>query len=506
MTPDLVIGVDCSTTAAKAVAWTASGRAVAEGRSAFPLSTPQPGWGEQDPTDWWRAVVKAIGDVSQKIDVKRVAGLAVTHQRETFVCLDANGDAIRPAMLWLDTRAGAEIEAFGSDKIHETTGKPPNTATSWYKLLWLKRHEPQTLARTRWVVDVHGYIVHRLTGQWRTSYGSVDPMGLLDMSRLALDDGLLKEAGLSAGQIPAIYAPGEKLGELPGDIAAMLGLTTGLPVFAGTGDGQAAGLGANITSPGVAALNLGTGIVSGMFNNTYRWCKEFRTMTGGVPGTYMPETFIGGGTYNVSWFVQQFANIPERPFGLELTAERILELAAGTIPAGAEGLLALPYLSGALSPYWDRNARGAFVGLSPQHGKAHVYRAILEGLAMEQRLSTTGAEQVLGAPVERIRLMGGGSRSALWCQILADILKRPVDVSREIETTCLGAGMLAASGVGLHSGVAEAAAAMSGVAQMYQPDPPISATYDKLFEVYRRLYPCLRETFAQLHEAAGPQF
>ena len=501
MKPDLVIGIDCSTTAAKAVVWNTSGRAVAEGRASFRLSSPHPGWGEQDPVDWWQAVVKAIQDASRKIDASQVAALSITHQRETFVCLDAEGEAIRPAMLWLDTRAGEEIEACGNAKVHETTGKPPNTATSWYKLLWLKKHEPQVLARTQWVADVQAYLVHRLTGRWRTSYGSVDPMGLLDLRRFELDGELLGQAGLTPAQIPEIHAPGDRLGELKSDVAAILGLMPGLPVIAGTGDGQAAGLGANITAPGAAFLNLGTGIVSGTFSADYRWGREFRTMTGAVPGTYMPETFIGGGTYNISWFVEQFSEIPARPFGLDVSPERILELAAAKVPAGSDGLLVLPYLSGALSPYWDSNARGLFLGLSARHGKAHLYRALLEGLAMEQRLSTDGAAQALGVPIERLRVMGGGSQSPLWCQIIADILRRPVEVTRETETTCLGAGMLAAAGIGLYANIADAASSMSAIRQVYRPDEPTCSTYDRLYNVYRQLYPLLRETFAQLQHA-----
>ena len=218
MKRDLVIGVDCSTTAAKAVVWNTSGRAVAEGRASFSLSSPHPGWGEQDPVDWWQAVVKAIQDACGKIDARQVAGLSITHQRETFVCLDAEGAALRPAMLWLDTRAREEIEAYGNAKIHEATGKPPNTATSWYKLLWLQKHEPRVLARTQWVADVQAYLVHRLTGRWRTSYGSVDPMGLLDLRNFQLDGELLGQAGLTPAQIPEIHAPGDRLGELKSDV------------------------------------------------------------------------------------------------------------------------------------------------------------------------------------------------------------------------------------------------------------------------------------------------
>lgn len=498
MSTDLVLAVDCSTTAAKAVVWDLKGRLITEGRAGYPLSVPAPEWGEQHPADWWAAVEIAIAAAVRDIDSRRLAAMAITHQRETFVCLDSAGVPLRPAMVWLDARAHAEVAEFGDARVHEITGKPPNTATSWYKLLWLKKHEPQVLRQTRWVVDVHAYLVHRLTGRWRTSYGSVDPLGLLDLKTFALHEDLLAAVGLEAGQMPEIAPPGARLGVVRDEVASALGLPRGLPVIAGTGDGQAAGLGANVTAPGTAYLNLGTGMVSGTFSPHYRVAREFRTMTAPIPGAYALETFIGGGTFNINWFVERFANIPAQPFGLDLGPENLLELAAAKIAPGSAGLFALPNLAGSLSPYWDPNARGVFFGLSPQHGKAHLYRALLEGLAFEQRLASSVAEPALGAPISRFRLMGGGARSVLWRQIMADVLARPLEVTREAETTCLGAAMLAAAGGGLFEGIAEAAAAMSGVSTICEPDEASCALYARHFEVYRNLYPSLRAAFAQL--------
>lgn len=501
MKRDLVIGIDCSTTAVKAVVWDLRGNALAEGRATYSLASPRDGWGEQDPIDWWHATLKAMRDACQKIDARRVAALSIAHQRETFACLGADGEAVRPAILWLDTRAKAEIASFGNESVHERTGKPPNTATSWYKLLWLKKHEPDALAKTRWIVDVQAYLVQRMTGQWRTSYGSVDPMGLLNLKTFTLDHELLALAGLEAGQIPEIHAPGERLGELSKDVAEAIGLLPGIPVISGTGDGQSASLGANITAAGGAFLNLGTGIVSGTFSQTYCWSNAFRTMSGAIPGTYSPETFIGGGAFNISWFVEKFFDVKTQSGSGDKTPEEILESAASQVVEGSEGLLHLPYLSGALAPYWDPNARGLYFGLSPKHGRAHFYRALLEGLAMEQRLATIGAEQALGAPIDSMRIMGGGSRSPLWSQILADVLKRPIELSREAETTCLGAGMMAAAGVGLHKDMRTAAAAMSGVAKIYLPNDSVSRTYDSFYAVYCDLYPKLKETFIKLQVA-----
>lgn len=498
MTRDLVVGVDCSTTAAKAVVWNPRGHAVAEGRASFETSSPHQGWHEQNVEDWWSAVRTAVRRAAQSTDARRIAALSITHQRESFACVTEDGRPLRPAILWLDTRAVAEVAEHGTPEVHRTTGKPPNPTPSWYKLLWLRRHEPATLARTERVVDVAAYLVHRLTGRWRTSWASADPLGVVDMRTFDYDDDLLAAVGLTRGQLPELHAPGAVLGEIAPALADDLGLPPGLPVVAGAGDGQAAGLGTGTVEPGTAYLNLGSGIISGTYSEAYETGVEFRVMTGAVPRSYVYETFIGGGTHNISWFVEKFSGVDTQALGLNLTAEQILETAAAQLPPGADGLLVLPYWTGALTPYWDPNARGTLVGLTGRHGKAHVYRALLEGLAFEQRLLTDGAEARLSTPLERIVVLGGGSRSAVWCQIIADVLGRPLVVAREAESTCLGAGMLAAAAVGLHPDVVAAARAMSDTGTEYRPDPDRAATYDRLHRVYCDLYPRLKDLFAEL--------
>jgi xylulokinase len=501
---DLVIGVDCSTTATKAVVWDATGRSRSVGRAAFATSTPHPGWGEQNPEDWWSTFCEAVRRAVQAVDARRVGAIAITHQRETFACTTSDGRPLRPAMLWLDTRATAEVAEFGTRDVHERTGKPPNPTPAWYKLLWLARHEQSTLRRTEKVVDVAAYLTHRLTGSWVTSWASADPLGVVDLRTFDYDDELLAAAQLTRDHLPALAAPGSVLGEVTDAVADALGLPRDLPVVAGAGDGQAAGLGLGVTAPGESYLNLGSGIISGFASDTYRWADAFRTMAGGVPGTYALETFIGGGTHNISWFVERFAGVDTRALGLDLTAEQVLETAAAQLPPGAEGLLTLPYWTGALTPYWDHHARGTIVGLTGRHGKSHVYRSLLEGLALEQRLLTDGAEAALGEPVQRVVVTGGGARSAVWCQIVADVLRRPLHVAREPESTCLGAGVLAAAALGLHPSIAEASAQMSGTGRVYHPGDEHAAVYDRLFGVYERLYPQLRDVFCDLQTALEP--
>ncbi|MCB1378122.1 MAG: carbohydrate kinase [Alphaproteobacteria bacterium] len=498
-TADLVIGVDCSTTASKAVVWDMAGRAVATGRRAYGLGHVRSGWVEQHAPDWWTATSAAIAEAASQVGGHRIAAIGITHQRETFVCLDQAGEPIRPAITWMDVRATAEVEAFGTSDVHRITGKPPNPTPAWYKLLWLGKHEPATIARTAHAVDVAGYLVQKLTGEWVTSWACADPLGLVDLGRFDYDDGLLGQAGLSRGQVSRLLPPGGIAGRLTADVGALLGLPAGVPVVVGAGDGQSAGLGCNVTRPGRAYLNLGTGTVSGVYAADYTHDTAYRTMGGPVPGTYILETFVGGGTQNIVWFIENFADLA-RKTAEGPSPEQVLEGMAKDISIGAGGLLCLPYWTGAMTPYWDGHARGAFVGVSGLHGKAHMYRAILEGIALEQRLLTGGVEKATGKPINEILMLGGGSRSPLWCQIIADTLGRTVSLVREQESTALGAGIHAAAAAGLHSDIRAAADAMTGVETSFEPDPVAHARYSDIFQAYVGIYPGLRSTF---HRMAG---
>lgn len=499
MSADLVIGIDCSTTAAKAVVWDRTGRAVALGRRSYGLSHVRSGWVEQHAPDWWDAVSGALAEAVEKVGASRIAGIGITHQRETFVCLDRSGEPIRPAITWMDVRATAEVDQFGTAEVHRITGKPPNPTPAWYKLLWLKKHEPETIARTAHVVDVAGYLIQKLTGEWVTSWSCADPLGLVDLSRFDYDDNLLSMAGLSRDQVSRLVAPGAIAGTLRADVAGQIGLTPGLPVVAGAGDGQSAGLGCNVTKAGRAYLNLGTGTVSGVHADTYSHETAYRTMGGPVPGSYILETFIGGGTQNVVWFVEQLG------IGAETkgkSPEQSLEIEAASVAIGAGGLLCLPYWTGAMTPYWDGHARGAFVGLSGLHGKPHMYRAVLEGIALEQRLLTTGVEKATGQPIDEILMLGGGARSPLWCQIIADVLGRSLKLVREQESTALGAGIHAAAALGFYTDILAAADAMTGIERSYTPDMEAHAAYTGLYEAYRGIYPGLKSTFQRIAETA----
>ena len=354
----LVVAVDCSTTAAKAVIHDEAGRVVAA--AARPLRTlqPRPTFHEQDAEQWWTATVGAVHEaVAALDDPGRVRAMCLTHQRETFVCVDGAGRPLRPAILWLDGRAHDEIAELGSSRVHELSGKPPDTTPALYKLAWLARHEPAALRDAVHVVDVQAYLAWQLTGRWATSHGSADTLGLFDLQRMDWSSELLDLAGVRLDQLPDLVPAGELLGTVAPEVARLLGLPGPVPLVAGIGDGQAAGLGLGATAPGVAYLNLGTSMVLGVQSAQYLWDPAFRTLAGIRPGTYTLETVLNAAAYVATWCRQQFGEA-----GADGTAGAQLEAAASRLPIGAEGLLTLPYWNAAQTPHWDALARGATIG------------------------------------------------------------------------------------------------------------------------------------------------
>jgi len=496
----LVIAVDCSTTAAKAVIHDEVGRVVAQ--AARPLLTLQshPAWHEQDADQWWVATQGAVAEaVADLADPGRVQALVLTHQRESFVCVDGAGRPLRPAILWLDGRAHEEIAELGSSRVHELSGKPPDTTPAIYKLAWLTRHEPAVLRDAVHVGDVQAYLAWRLTGRWATSHGSADTLGLFDLQRMSWSPELLDLAGVRLDQLPDLVSAGDLLGTVSGEVARSLGLPGSVPLVAGIGDGQAAGLSLGATAPGIAYLNLGTSMVLGIQSKEYLWDPAFRTLAGIRPGTYTFETVLNAAAYVATWCREQFGEA-----GTEGIAGRDMEAAAARLPIGAEGLLTLPYWNAAQTPHWDALARGATIGWHGRHTPAHLYRSILEGVGFELRLHLERLEEVTGQRIESIRVVGGGARSPLWIRIITDITQRSLRVCADPEVSAAGAAALAR---GFLDRVVHASSEVVPpdlpLGSDVLPDPSTAAGYDAFFGVYRRMYPALRGLFPDLAVAAG---
>ena len=503
----LVLGLDSSTTACKAIVWDCRGTSIAKGYSSLALLAPQPAWHEQPAESWWESMTHAIRQAVSQVEDRRLKALCIAHQRETFVPLDEHDRPLINGILWMDERARELLpfleQTLGRDKFHRLTGKKLSVNLTIAKIAWLKAHRADVFAQTRKYVDVHAFLVHRLTGSYRTGWGSADPTGLFDIQNNCWAESLLDQIDIRLDQLPEVHPPGTIIGSLIPAAAEACGLPVGLPVVAGIGDGQASGLGVNITSPGDAYLSMGTSVISGTFSDQYIFDPAFRTMTGGVPGSYLLETVQLGGGYTVAWFMEKIAGQPGQDVA---NLQNLYDQAASAVPPGSAGLVVVPYWNSVLGPYWDPFASGIIVGWRGFHRLPHLYRAILEGVAFEQYLGTLGVEKALGQPVKRYIAMGGGAQNDLWCQIVADITNKPVFRATTTETAALGAGILAATAVGCYANAREAAQEMTHILpQPIEPDALDHAFYNRLFEeVYRPLFPALQlylDRLASMHSS-----
>lgn len=498
---DIVVGLDSSTTATKAIAWRPDGTVAGQGRSAIPLLSPAHNRYEQNPEDWWHSACEALGDLLRQVDAASVAAIAISNQRETFAPLGEDGQPVRPAIVWLDQRCEEEVawltDRVGAERIHQITGKPPDLAPVAYRIAWMLRNERDLFRRTAMFVDVHGYLAWRLTGEFGTSWASADPLGLFDMERKQWSAEVMGALEIDERRLPKAVRPGTAIGVVSEAAASATGLRRGTPVVAGGGDGQAAGLGVNALGGGRAYLNLGTAVVGGIYSSEYRTGKAWRTMGSLTGEGYYFETSLRAGTFLIDWFTREVCGGAADSAALlgELEAE------AAAIAIGSDGLLALPYWGAVMTPYWDPLARGCWIGLSGSHRRGHLYRSLLEGIALEQALVTGMIEETTGATVREYIAIGGGAANDLWRQILADATGKTIRRSRTLEASSLGAAICAAVGAGIYADAADAANAMCDRAMREtEPLKENCARYAELMGIYRELYGEMRETFAKLGE------
>lgn len=493
---DVVIGIDASTTAVKAIAFTRDGEELFQARESYPLSNPRPGHFEQDAEHWWTALLGALKQVTEGVGAARVAAISIAHQRETFTLIDHAGKPLIPAILWLDERARPQVAKLsaelGREAIRDWSGKPPDPTPALYAIAWLAEHQPQALSQAAALVDVHGFFVHRLTGRLVTSTASADPLGLLAVANGTWHPKLVAAAGLRPEQLPDLIAPGAVCGGLDESVAGLTGLKAGTPVVAGAGDGQAMGLGMGVHGEGKTYLSLGSGVVSGCYSGAVTTSDAFRTLVSPTGSGFMLETVLRSGMQLVDWIVRTTGS----------PSAAVLEKAAVDIANGSDGLLVMPYWAGVMSPYWDGAARGAIVGLSLDHQPAHLFRATLEGIAFEQAIATEAMEAQTGGKPTAMIAAGGGTNSALLMAIMASVLERPISVSPVNEAAALGAAMLAAYAIGWFASPEAAAEAMTAAPTRHvDPVDDLVPFYRARKAIYRDLYQATRDIHTRLANA-----
>ncbi len=481
-TSRVLIGLDVGTTGVKAIAVSPDGEVLARATQGYALSTPRPGWAEQDPEDWWRAAEATLAEVATGRDV---AGIGLSGQMHGLVVLDSAGDVIRPAILWNDQRTAVECaeieERVGAERLIELTGNRALTGFTAPKLLWLRRNEPDAYARIARVMLPKDYVRLRLTGEWAIDAADASGTLLFDVARRRWSHEVLDALELPHEWLPPVL-------ESPEVSGASVGLLPGTPVAAGAGDQPAAALGVGIDRPGSVSVVLGTsGVVLAALPG-YAHDPEGRVhaFCHAAPDTWQAMGVMLSAAGSLEWFHERLA--PERSFDA-LVAE------ADAWAPGAEGLLFAPYLAGERTPHVDPDARGAFVGLQLRHDRGALVRSVLEGVAFGMR-DVLDAVRALGVDASAGRVSGGGARSAAWLRILASVLDIPLDRTESEEGSAFGAALLGGVAGGVFADVHEAVARCVRVGERVDPDPAWREAYAELLPRYRALYPATKGVLA----------
>ena len=469
-----LIGLDVGTTGVKAIAISPDGEVLARAERGYPLSMPQPGWSEQDPEDWWQASQAALDDLG----VTDVAGIGLSGQMHGLVVLDDAEQVLRPAILWNDQRTAVECaeieERVGLERLISLTGNRALTGFTAPKLLWLRRHEPETYARVKHVLLPKDYVRLRLTGERAIDVADASGTLLLDVANRRWSDDVLEALELPREWLPPVLESPEISGET----------SSGIAVAAGAGDQPAAALGVGIDGPGPLSVVLGTSGVVLAALPAYQADSQARVhaFCHAVPGAWQAMGVMLSAAGSLQWLHDVAA--PDVSF------DTLLDEAARWEP-GAEGLFFLPYLAGERTPHADPDARGAFVGLELRHDRGALVRAVLEGVAFGLRDSLE-LLLALGVEAERGRASGGGARGRLWLKIVASVLGVPLELTAVEEGSAFGAALLGGVAGGVFADVHEAVARCVRVRDVVEPDPVWMATYAELYPSYQSLYPTLK--------------
>ena len=495
------LGIDVSTTGAKALIIDEQGCVAAEHFSAYPVSTPRPLWSEQDPVDWWSGTCACIRAALGKarLPAAAIGAVGLTGQMHGLVLLDRSDHILRPAILWNDQRTASQCEELtakvgGHDRLLELTGNRLLPGFTAPKIAWVRENEPRVYGKAAHVLLPKDYVRLRLTGEHATEVSDASGTALLDVKRRSWSKEMLEALGIPEAWLPACSESDRVSGRISASAASATGLKAGTPVVGGGGDQAAQAVGSGVVMPGLVLVTTGTSGV--VFAPGDRYAAEaqgrLHAFCHAVPGTWhvMGVMLSAGGS--LRWLRDAIGSGGKTAVPYEqLTQE------AGAAPAGSEGLVFLPYLAGERTPHPDPRARGAFIGLTLRHGRAHLVRSVLEGVAFGLRDSLELIKG-LGLPIRQVRASGGGARSAAWRQIQADVFGVELVLVNATEGAAFGAALLAAVGAGMYRSVAEAVQAMVRVTGRTEPIAANVSAYEESYAVYRGLYPALKDTFHAL--------
>ena len=491
-----LLGIDIGTSSTKSVLLDIRGNLLGVSQSGYAIDCPHAGWAEQHPETWWEAVRETVRSAvsRSRVNPRDIAGIGLSGQMHGTVLLDKDSALLRPAIIWADRRSAkqcaAVVRALGKDKLRDLAGNSLSPGFLAATLLWLKENEPQTFSRVRTVFLPKDFIRFKLTDILATEVTDASSSLLLDVKRRAWSNELLDLVGISCDQLPPLHESQNIVGQLTRSAAEELGILNGIPVVAGGGDQSMAAIGNGVVREGSALSTIGTGGQLFSPTGSFKVEPELRvhSFCHAVPGMWHLMGAILSAGLSLNWFRDGIAK------GLDY---KQIDAMAAPVPPGSDSLIFLPYLLGERTPHLDPSARACFIGLTNQHTLGHLARSIMEGVAFAMK-DCLCLFQTLGVNVGKIIASGGGATSALWRQIQADIYGQEVFTVNTREAAATGSAIVAGVGAGEYRSIEEACASLIKLESATLPNPENTAHYAELYEVYRSLYPLLREPFHKL--------
>jgi xylulokinase len=491
------LGIDVSTTATKSLLIDSAGEVLAVASTTYPFETPHPLWSEQHPDLWWDGAQKSIRAVLEKsgVDAAQIGGVGLTGQMHGLVLLDELGNVLRPAILWNDQRTQAQCDEIhrriGKEKFIQITGNVALTGFTAPKILWVAQNEPELYAKAKRVLLPKDYVRLKLTGEYAMDKADGAGTVLFDLKKRDWSDEVLAVLGIPRAWMPPTFEGPSFTGRVSAEAAALTGLKVGTPVAAGGGDQSAQAVGVGAVEPGIVGLTVGTSGV--VFATTPSALVEpegrLHAFCHAVPGMWHFMGVMLSAAGSLQWYRDTL--VPGTSF------DDLLKEAEG-VPAGSEGLQFLPYLSGERTPHPDPLARGAFIGLTIRHTRGHMTRAVLEGVAFGLKDSFTLIQNAGLGTITQVRASGGGTKGALWRQILASVLEAELVTVNTAEGAAYGAALLAGVGAGAWADVPSACRAAVKITGSTQPDSAQGVVYRKSYMLYRELYPALKPSFDKM--------
>lgn len=490
------IGIDASTTATKALLIDREGKVVGVAFQEYPYETPKPLWSEQAPSLWWEAAKVSIRQVIKESGVKgdEIAGIGLTGQMHGLVLLDKKGKVLRPAILWNDQRTGPQCNAIrermGKERFIEISGNNPVTSFTLPKILWVQENEPEIWGKTRQILLPKDYVRYKLTGDYAMDRGGGSGTILFDVGKRNWSTELLETFNIPPAYLPKTYEGTEKTSAVSTQAADDLGIRPGIPLFGGGGDQQASAVGTGAVREGIVSISLGTsGVIFATTDSPFIDTEgRLDTFCHSVPNKWnlMGVMLSAGGS--LRWYRDTFFK--------SVSYDDLLKGIEGVEP-GCEGVYFLPYLTGERTPYADPNARGAFVGLTVRHNEKHLTRSVIEGISFGLRDCYELIKAVGVKKIDQVRVTGGGAKSLIWRQILADILDSEIVTVNTTEGAAYGASLCALVGSGECNSLEEVCDQAVQVIQSTEPGEQTVA-YNSIYSVYHELYPTLKNTFTRI--------